>query len=231
MCEYTSIARILVLGFKRWRTVKVRRKQPIDSKRRAPQQARARDTVEVIFEATARILLKEGAQALNTNYIAERAGISVGTLYGYFPNKAAILLAMARREITRVTAAVVRAISSADAGADPARLAIRALIAEFSRHRKARRIAFQTLVAEGFGAELEANMDEIAAALAARTQRIIPARRAPIPAVSAFVLTRAVNGVLVSAANERFPHMGTPEFEDELVRLVRGYLSALPVSH
>jgi AcrR family transcriptional regulator len=197
-----------------------------DSKRRVPQQARARDTLEVIFEATARILLREGAGALNTNYIADRAGISVGTLYGYFPNKVAILLAMARREITRVTAAVVRAISSAD----PARLAIRALITEFSRHRKARRISFQTLVAEGFRAELEANMDEIAGALAARTERIIPGRREPIPAVSAFVLTRAVNGVLVSAANERSPHMGTAEFEDELVRLVRGFLNALPAS-
>jgi len=207
-----------------------RKEQVADSKRRVPQQARARDTVEVIFEATARILLREGAGALNTNYIAERAGISVGTLYGYFPNKVAILLAMARREITRVTAAVVRAISSADPEADPARLAIRALITEFSRHRKARRIAFQTLVAEGFGAELEANMDEIALALAARTERIIPGRREPIPAVSVFVLTRAVNGVLVSAANERFPHMGTAEFEDELVRLVRGFLNALPES-
>jgi AcrR family transcriptional regulator len=151
-----------------------RKKQVADSKRRVPQQARARDTVEVIFEATARILLREGAGALNTNYIAERAGISVGTLYGYFPNKVAILLAMARREITRVTAAVVRAISSAD----PARLAIRALITEFSRHRKARRISFQTLVAEGFRAELEANMDEIAGALggANRTRHSRPAR-------------------------------------------------------
>lgn len=207
-----------------------RKEQIVDSKRRVPRQARAHDTVEVIFEATARILLREGPAALNTNYIAERAGISVGTLYGYFPNKVAVLLAMARREITRATAALVQAISSADPNADPARVAIRTLIAEFSRHRKARRIAFQTLVAEGFGAELESNMDEIAKALAARTESIVPGRRAPIPAVSAFVLTRAVNGVLVSAANERFPHMGTAEFEDELVRLVRGFLSAIPVS-
>src|SRR6516165_2823825 len=119
------------------------KKQVADSKRRIPLQARARDTVEVIFEATARILLREGAGALNTNYIAERAGISVGTLYGYFPNKVAILLAMARREITRVTASVTRAISdpSNDPRAEAARLAVRALIAEFTRHRKARHIA------------------------------------------------------------------------------------------
>ena len=207
-----------------------RRKQPVDSQRRSPKQERARETVEVIFEATARILLREGRAALNTNYIAERAGISVGTLYEYFPNKVAILVAMARREIVRVTAAVTRAISdpSNDPRADPARLAVRALIAEFTRHRKARHIAFQTLIAEGFGHELEANMDEIAQAVVARADRIVPGRPGPIPAVTAFILTRAVNGVLASAANERSPYLGTIEFESELVRLVRGFLAEIP---
>ena len=151
-----------------------RRKQPVDSQRRSPQQERARETVEVIFEAPARILLREGRAALNTNYIADRAGISVGTLYEYFPNKVAILVAMARREIVRVTASVTRAISdpSNDQRAEAARLAVRALIAEFTRHRKARHIAFQTLIAEGFGHELEANMDEIARAVVARADHI-----------------------------------------------------------
>jgi len=207
-----------------------RRKQSVDSQRRSPQQERARETVEVIFEATARILLREGRAALNTNYIAERAGISVGTLYEYFPNKVAILVAMARREIVRVTAAVTRAISdpSSDPRADPARLAVRALIAEFTRHRKARHIAFQTLIAEGFGHELEANMDEIARALVARADLIVPGQPGPIPAVTAFILTRAVNGVLASAANERSPYLGTIEFENELVRLVWGFLAEIP---
>ena len=151
-----------------------RRKQPVDSQRRSPQQERARETVEVIFEAPARILLREGRAALNTNYIAERAAISVGTLYEYFPNRVAILVAMARREIVRVTASVTRAISdpSNDQRAEAARLAVRALIAEFTRHRKARHIAFQTLIAEGFGHELEANMDEIARAVVARADHI-----------------------------------------------------------
>lgn len=208
-----------------------RSKQTVDSTRRAPKQTRAQDTVEVIFEATARILQREGRAALNTNHISDCAGISVGTLYQYFPNKVAILLAMARREIVSATAAVVKAITqeSADPQADPARLAIRALIAEFGKRRKARHIAFQTLVAEGFGHELEKNMDDIARAIAARTDRILPGRTAPIPPVSAFILTRAVNGVLASAANEGSPYLGTAEFEDDLVRLVRGFLADVPI--
>jgi len=207
-----------------------RRKQPVDAKRRVPRQARARETVEVIFEATARILLREGRAALNTNHIAECAGISVGTLYEYFLNKESILLAMARREITRATEAIFRALGgpSGEPAADPVRTVIRVLIAEFSRNRKARHIAFRTLVAEGFGAELEANLDEISQMLAERTDRFAPERRLPLPPVTVFVLTRAVHGVLVSAAEQRYPHLGTPEFEDELVRLVGGFLASAP---
>ena len=206
-----------------------RRKQPVDAKRRVPRQARARETVEVIFEATARILLREGRAALNTNHIAECAGISVGTLYEYFLNKESILLAMARREITHATEAIFRALGGASGpGADPVRTVIRVLIAEFSRNRKARHIAFRTLVAEGFGAELEANLDEISQMLAERTDRFAPERRLPLPPVTVFVLTRAVNGVLVSAADQRNPHLGTAEFEDELVRLVGGFLASAP---
>ena len=208
-----------------------RKKQRVETRRRSPKQARARETVEVIFDATARILLREGRAALNTNHIAERAGISIGSLYEYFPNKVAILVAMARREIVRATSAVIQAISdpSRDQRADPARLAVRALIAEFTRHRKARHIAFQTLIAEGFGSELETNMDEIARAVVARTDRVLPGRSARIPAVTAFILTRAVNGVLASAANDRSPYLGMIEFEDELVRLIRGFLDGIPV--
>jgi AcrR family transcriptional regulator len=67
--------------------------------RRSPKQARARATVEAIVEAAAQILERGGPEALNTNDVAERAGVSIGTLYQYFPDKQAILLAAARREL------------------------------------------------------------------------------------------------------------------------------------
>lgn len=67
--------------------------------RRSPKQARSRATVEAIVEAAAQILERGGPAALNTNDVAERAGVSVGTLYQYFPDKQAILIAAARREL------------------------------------------------------------------------------------------------------------------------------------
>lgn len=59
----------------------------------------ARDTVEVIFEATALILQREGRDTLTTNHIAERAGVTISTLYQLFRNKEAIVVAFTRREM------------------------------------------------------------------------------------------------------------------------------------
>jgi AcrR family transcriptional regulator len=66
--------------------------------RRNPKQARARATCEAILEAASQILERDGAAGFNTNAVAERAGVSIGTLYQYFPDKTAILLAAAQRE-------------------------------------------------------------------------------------------------------------------------------------
>ena len=62
--------------------------------RKMPGQARSKETVSVILEASARILESEGLRGFNTNAIAVKAGVSVGSLYQYFPNKDAIVLAL-----------------------------------------------------------------------------------------------------------------------------------------
>jgi AcrR family transcriptional regulator len=62
--------------------------------RKAPEQARSQETVGVILEASARILESAGLRGFNTNAIAGRAGVSIGSLYQYFPNKDSIVLAL-----------------------------------------------------------------------------------------------------------------------------------------
>jgi AcrR family transcriptional regulator len=61
------------------------------SSRKRPKQARSTDLVAAILEAAAQVLAKEGAPRFTTARVAERAGVSVGSIYQYFPNKAAIL--------------------------------------------------------------------------------------------------------------------------------------------
>src|SRR5882672_9913340 len=84
-------------------------KQVIEIKRRIPRQARATETVALVLEATAQILEIGGLPAFTTNAVAQRAGVSIGTLYQYFADKNAILLALARQETEATLAEIVRA--------------------------------------------------------------------------------------------------------------------------
>ncbi|MCA3366430.1 MAG: helix-turn-helix transcriptional regulator, partial [Roseomonas sp.] len=65
--------------------------------RKQPIQDRSRETVGAILEAAARILEAEGLEAANTNAIAARAGVSIGSLYQYFPDKVAIFAELIRQ--------------------------------------------------------------------------------------------------------------------------------------
>ena len=74
--------------------------------RKAPVQARSAASVEAILVATIQVLLRVGKERLTTTRVASRAGVSVGTLYQYFPNKSALLQAALKRHLTQVTDAV-----------------------------------------------------------------------------------------------------------------------------
>jgi AcrR family transcriptional regulator len=72
------------------------------SARRRPRQRRARQTVEAILDAVVRVLKREGVAAITTNHIAEVAGVSIGSVYQYFPDKRAIFIALHQRHIEQI---------------------------------------------------------------------------------------------------------------------------------
>ena len=74
--------------------------------RKSPVQARSAASVDAILEATIQVLLSEGKERLTTTKVALRAGVSVGTLYQYFPNKSALLQGALRRHMDAVTEAI-----------------------------------------------------------------------------------------------------------------------------
>jgi AcrR family transcriptional regulator len=76
--------------------------RPKTSVRRRPQQRRARETVESVLDAVIRILKHSGPAALTTNRIAEVAGVSIGSVYQYFPDKRAIFSALHERHIQQI---------------------------------------------------------------------------------------------------------------------------------
>jgi AcrR family transcriptional regulator len=77
--------------------------------RKRPRQARSTATVEAVLEATIQVLVAEGAPRLTTTRVAERAGVSVGTMYQYFPHKQSLLYAVLERHLDGVASAVERA--------------------------------------------------------------------------------------------------------------------------
>jgi AcrR family transcriptional regulator len=85
-------------------------RKPI-SPRKRPLQARSKQTVEWILEAAARVFRAEGFEA-TTNRIAELAGVSVGTLYEYFPNKEALLAELAQRHVALADTGIRAALAA-----------------------------------------------------------------------------------------------------------------------
>jgi AcrR family transcriptional regulator len=80
--------------------------KPLTEPRKFPRQERSKIAVEAILEATTRILTEEGYDKANTNRIAERAGVSIGSLYQYFPNKESLITALMVKHSNEMVALV-----------------------------------------------------------------------------------------------------------------------------
>jgi len=188
--------------------------KPSRKPRRKPKQDRSRVTRDAIFEAATQILERQGEVAFNTNRIAERAGVSVGTIYQYFPNKEAILVAMSRAEMETLAADNIRTAKRRNRPPDKIRQSIRRFIKAFEGRPATRRAAVRAVIAHESAQTLGREIDRVAYALP------------PPPGatrIDAFVLTRAVVGVVRAAVLEGYPGLHKPDFEDALVRLVRAY--------
>ena len=109
-------------------------RKPLTKPRKQASQERSRATVDALVEATARILVRDGFDKASTNRIAEEAGVSVGSLYQYYPGKEALVLAVIDRhnhEIMKVVRAALAEIAS-----QPVEKAVRRLVvAAIDAHR------------------------------------------------------------------------------------------------
>src|SRR5258705_5050607 len=98
-----------MLGYTRIRRIRMPELKP----RKVPRQSRSIATFDAILEACARLLKAGDYASVTTNHIAERAGVSVGTLYEFFPNKEAIVAALAERHLSRLIAEVSEGLDAA----------------------------------------------------------------------------------------------------------------------
>ncbi|MDF0520290.1 TetR family transcriptional regulator [Bradyrhizobium yuanmingense] len=192
-----------------------RRSRSISS-RKQPQQARSTELVAAILDAAVQVLAKEGAQRFTTARVAERAGVSVGSLYQYFPNKAAILFRLQSDE-WRHTSELLRGILADRAKPPPARL--RALVHAFIRS-ECEEAAMRTALNDA--APLYRDAPEAREARAASKGIVDAFMREALPKASN--ATRGLAGELItttlSEVGKRFSE--TPRSEAEIARHADG---------
>jgi AcrR family transcriptional regulator len=110
------------------------------SPRKQPLQKRSQETVDAILAATAQVLVRHGYEGANTNRIAEAAGVSVGSLYQYFPSKEALVTALIERHMEAMWQLIVE--SAAKVANAPLEVAVREVIgAIFAAHASSPRLS------------------------------------------------------------------------------------------
>lgn len=107
--------------------------RPRTAPRKKPRQERSAATVDAILDATARVLCRTGYDRASTNRIAIAAGVSIGSLYQYFPSKEALVAALAERHMATMTALI--RVKLAEVATAPVDVAVRTIIrAMFEAH-------------------------------------------------------------------------------------------------
>lgn len=189
--------------------------------RKRPLQARSQATVRAILEAAARVLARESLAGFNTNRVAEIAGISVGSLYQYFPNKEALVTALIEEAQTAL-AAQAHALAAALDGADlDAKLAGVARLAIEQQY--ANPILAAALDHEEKRLPLGARLRRTEQAL----MQALGALLAPhLPGLSAVELRDALVIVKALVESEADNRVKPVDLEARVLRGLRGYLSA-----
>jgi len=203
-------------------------RQAVEMKRRIPRQARAEETVSAILEGAAQVLEAGGLASFTTNAVAERAGVSIGTLYQYFSDKGALLHALAEREMRVTIVSVAKALRGEGEAPleERVRAVVRAIVNAFHGRLRARKAVVQAVLAQGMPIEMVAPVAAFIADAESSPQRGI----ARLTREQQFVLSRALMGAIRAAVLEEAPFFKSRAFEDELVRLVISYIGAVSAS-
>lgn len=189
--------------------------------RRNPRQARSQATVEAILDAAFQILETRGLSRLTTNHIAERAGVSVGTLYQYFADKDAVLAAMGQRQAEALREQVTQILL-----ASPERGSMRAIVQAVLRGTEGSPETRAVLSEALFRARGQSVLSEqhLLFLSAVRGQQALDYA---LGKESAFILTHTVICLARAAGAEPELGLDLAVLEDQLVLMLESYLLAL----
>ena len=202
-----------------------------ENTRRTPKQERARATVDAILEATAQLLVAEGTGRVSTNRIAKRAGVSVGTLYQYFPDKNAIIRALGEQTLERQFVAFEEELLQLVASEPDLEASVRALVKGILDQKRVQPELSRVLLTSGaVGTEdwtqewLDKQRKLVRSALHVHRTTL----RDGDPDVMAYVITTAFEFLLQNALVHEPALIRDGRLADELAELAVRYLRRDP---
>lgn len=194
--------------------------------RKEPQQARSRATVEAALQAGTRILSDHGWAGFTTNKVADAAGVSIGSLYQYFPDKLSLIEAIRRRHLDDCLAVVRKSGKGRKPLEQFVTDLVRDMIAAHSVHPGLHRVLLDE--APSFDSSRDPHSSFETEYLSHYTTVIAAYRTRKMGAGNdtiARVVSDAIDGVIHNAS--RRGTLGSPELEQELVRMICAYLARL----
>ncbi len=204
-------------------------RKPLTKPRKHASQRRSRATVDALIEATARILVRDGFDKASTNRIAEKAGVSVGSLYQYFPSKEALVTAVMKRHGQELMQIVRRAL--AEAATLPMEQAVRTLVvAAIEAHRvdpKLHRVLAEQIPRTGRLENTEVLNGEAYALFRAYLEAHSDEFRAVDLGLAAFVCVTSIEALTHTAVVHHSESLSEEAFGtlvDEATRLIVRYL-------
>jgi AcrR family transcriptional regulator len=217
------------------RRLSMSRKRPA-TPRKLPQQERSRVTVEAILQATAHILTEEGYHKANTNRIAERAGISIGSLYQYFPNKESLMAALMEQHSNEIAALVESKLQNLfDA---PLEIAVpelvKAVIAAHAINPRLHQVLNEEIPRSERLQQMQKADERITGLLRAYLKRwsddseggtALPQIHPQNLEMTVFILSRTVESLCHSAVIEHPSFVSNSRFEQEVSSLLLRYLT------
>lgn len=196
--------------------------------RKTPVQARAAVTVEAISEATIQVLLSHGADRLTTTRVAERAGVSVGTLYQYYPNKQSLLAAVLEAHLNQVTSAVEAACELARH--KPLREMVREVVESFVDAKLERTdisMALYKIAAEVGGPALVKRAGQRQRKALEAMLGTAPDARSPPDRFAIGLMCSAMGGAMKSALDTGASPATVRKLREHLVLLCQSYMVAV----
>jgi AcrR family transcriptional regulator len=193
--------------------------------RKTPVQTRSQATVQAISEATIQVLLRDRVEHLTTTRVAQRAGVSVGTLYQYYRNKEALLHTVLKGHLEHVTDIVEGACKANHH--KPLRTMVEALVQSFVSAKLEDReasVALYAVASESDGEALVARLSKRALAAITAMLRTAPGVRFSQPEFTAFMLLSSIVGATRAVLEAGASHKIVEDLRRHLVLLGESYL-------